>query len=136
MHVLASCGLRQSGHAFRRFASSASAQALASHIKRELEAMKAEGTFKQEKIIASRQAALVNTKPSLKEEPVQVLNMCSNNYLGWCNNSGMFSPGFFAIITQEFARHNGCCQKGHRCQGCRPFICSLYLWHSGRSLLG
>lgn len=49
----------------------------------DLEEMKKMGTFKSERIIASPQSNHIMTG---KEK---VINMCANNYLGWCDHPGI-----------------------------------------------
>lgn len=50
-------------------------------LKRELDGIKAEGLYKDERIIVSPQGALVRVK-----DGAEVLNFCANNYLGLGNN--------------------------------------------------
>ena len=51
------------------------------HLQQEIQSIKSNGLFKEERIITSSQDAVI--KVSTGEE---VLNFCSNNYLGLSNN--------------------------------------------------
>lgn len=55
----------------------------------QLSEMQSEGTYKQERIILSPQGSQINTD-TMENPGKSVLNMCSNNYLGWCNLPGNF----------------------------------------------
>lgn len=50
--------------------------------------IKEAGTFKSEKIISSAQSShIMSTKGNDTKKSFPVINMCANNYLGWCNHS-------------------------------------------------
>lgn len=57
------------------------------YIQGEIDKMKADGTFKEERIIETPQAGRVIAR--WREDRKPVLNLCANNYLGWCNNPGI-----------------------------------------------
>ncbi len=51
-------------------------------LKKELEEIRAAGLYKEERIIRSRQAALIEVEHPPGSPPREVINFCANNYLG------------------------------------------------------
>ncbi|MDI9818145.1 MULTISPECIES: glycine C-acetyltransferase [unclassified Legionella] len=57
----------------------------------ELEVLKKEGLYKEERVIASQQQAAVKVKEG------EVINLCANNYLGLANNPQLITEGQKAL---------------------------------------
>ena len=55
---------------------------IAEALKKELEEIRAAGLYKEERIIRSRQAALIEVEHPPGSQPREVINFCANNYLG------------------------------------------------------
>ena len=55
---------------------------IAEALKKELEEIRAAGLYKEERIIRSRQAALIEVEHPPGSPPREVINFCANNYLG------------------------------------------------------
>ena len=51
-------------------------------LRKELEEIRAAGLYKEERIIRSRQAALIEVEHPPGSQPREVINFCANNYLG------------------------------------------------------
>jgi glycine C-acetyltransferase len=66
-------------------------------LKQELEALRAEGLFKKERIITTPQAAAIETRAGGR-----VLNFCANNYLGLSSHPDVISAAKAAIDTHGF----------------------------------
>lgn len=66
-------------------------------LEQELEALKADGLFKKERIITTPQAAAIETRAGGK-----VLNFCANNYLGLSSHPDVISAAKAAIDTHGF----------------------------------
>ncbi len=88
-----------------RFSSTASA-ALREALGKQLEAMKAAGTWKVERVITSPQAATI----TVQDHKGEVLNFCANNYLG-LSVSACAHVGMAMAIYSQFL----------------PMLCSLIL---------
>ena len=63
----------------------------------QLEEIKNEGLYKQERIITSPQSVAIKT-----EEAGEVLNFCANNYLGLANNPEIIAAAIEALQTHGF----------------------------------
>ena len=61
------------------------------HLSRELEGLKEQGLFKQERVIVSPQDAVI------RSEGREVLNFCANNYLGLANHPRLIEAALEAI---------------------------------------
>jgi glycine C-acetyltransferase len=55
-------------------------------LKQEIKSIKEANLFKEERIIYSDQKAKINVSYPMSSKPKEVLNFCSNNYLGLANN--------------------------------------------------
>ncbi|MEE3198455.1 MAG: aminotransferase class I/II-fold pyridoxal phosphate-dependent enzyme, partial [Planctomycetota bacterium] len=55
---------------------------IAEALKKELEEIRAAGLYKEERIIRSRQDALIEVEHPPGSPPREVINFCANNYLG------------------------------------------------------
>ena len=64
-------------------------------LRKTLEELKTQGTYKTERIIATPQGVKIRTAGGKK-----VLNFCSNNYLGLANNSRLKLAAIWAILTR------------------------------------
>lgn len=62
-----------------------------------LEEIKAEGLFKQERVITTPQGVMIST-----QEAGEVLNFCANNYLGLANNPDIVKAAMQALQTHGF----------------------------------
>lgn len=69
-----------------RSSSSAADASLREHLDKELEAIRAAGTWKVERVITSPQAAAIR----VQEKEGNVLNFCANNYLGFSVSLPLF----------------------------------------------
>jgi len=58
------------------------------YIDHELKMMQAAGTYKDERLITSQQSGRITSKFTTADDSRSVLNLCANNYLGWCNQPG------------------------------------------------
>ena len=67
-----------------------------SRIQKELDDIKANGLFKNERIITSPQGA------EIKVNGVTVLNFCANNYLGLSSHPKVIEAGKMAIDTHGY----------------------------------
>jgi glycine C-acetyltransferase len=67
------------------------------HIRSELDALQAQGLFKQERIITSPQRAMVTT-----QDGRVVLNLCANNYLGLSSHPKVLEAAHEALRTHGF----------------------------------
>ncbi len=56
------------------------------HLQEELGRVRAEGLFKDERILSGAQQAHIGVKTGEDSTPAEVLNMCANNYLGMANH--------------------------------------------------
>jgi len=63
----------------------------------DLDTIKASGLYKNERVITSKQGAVINT--TTKDN---VLNFCANNYLGLSSNEAVINAGIEAIKTYGF----------------------------------
>ena len=70
---------------------------LKTHLSRELEAIKELGLFKRERIITTPQDSIIKTK-----EGKEVLNFCSNNYLGLSSHPRVLKAAHDALETHGF----------------------------------
>ncbi|GAB1484813.1 glycine C-acetyltransferase [Treponema sp.] len=59
------------------------AKALLNDIKKRIEGLKAEGLYKSERVLSTRQGARVKVSGSEKASQKELLNFCANNYLGF-----------------------------------------------------
>lgn len=55
----------------------------------ELKGMRDAGTYKEERYILSQQSGKISSKLPQDASGKSVLNLCANNYLGWCNHPGI-----------------------------------------------
>ena len=62
---------------------------------KQTEALKAEGLFKHERLIAGPQQATINVRSN--GETHQVLNLCANNYLGLANHPEVIAAAHKAL---------------------------------------
>jgi glycine C-acetyltransferase len=69
---------------------------LTSHLAAQLEAMRADGTYKDERLLASPQGAHVAAGGR------EVLNLCANNYLGLANDPGVLQAAHRALDEWGF----------------------------------
>ena len=67
-------------------------------IAKQLEEIKASGTYKEERVITSEQAAEISVAGSDKK----VLNFCANNYLGLANSKDLIQAAKDALDTHGF----------------------------------
>lgn len=70
---------------------------LKTHLSKELEAIKELGLFKRERIITTPQDSIIKTK-----EGKEVLNFCSNNYLGLSSHPRVLKAAHDALETHGF----------------------------------
>ena len=70
---------------------------LKTHLSRELEAIKELGLFKRERIITTPQDSIIKTK-----DGKEVLNFCSNNYLGLSSHPRVLKAAHDALETHGF----------------------------------
>ncbi len=61
-------------------------RSMQTHLRAELDRIRAEGLFKDERILTGAQQAHVGVRPEAESTPPEVLNMCANNYLGMANH--------------------------------------------------
>lgn len=66
------------------------------HLKKEIEKLRTEGLYKAERVINSPQDSLI------KSNNQQVLNFCSNNYLGLCNEQELITTAKKALDKHGF----------------------------------
>jgi glycine C-acetyltransferase len=71
-------------------------------LKQELNTIKASGLFKDERIILSDQKANIRVSYPAGSEPREVLNFCSNNYLGLANHPKIIAAAHAALDTYGF----------------------------------
>ncbi|OAO17240.1 2-amino-3-ketobutyrate coenzyme A ligase, partial [Blastocystis sp. ATCC 50177/Nand II] len=67
-------------------------------IAKQLDDIRAAGTFKEERVITSEQAAEINVEG--RED--KVLNFCANNYLGLANSKDLINAAKDALDTHGF----------------------------------
>ena len=67
----------------------------------ELAALRTEGTYKQERSIASPQSAHISAGP-IGAPPAQVLNFCANNYLGLADHPDILAAAHRALDERGF----------------------------------
>jgi glycine C-acetyltransferase len=67
-------------------------------VKKELEAIRAAGTYKKERVITSPQS----TSISVLDSESKVLNFCANNYLGLANNKQIIQAAHEALESHGF----------------------------------
>ena len=65
--------------------------------KKDIEAIKASGLYKEERVLTSKQGPEINTASQSK-----VLNFCANNYLGLSANPKVIQAGVDALNTHGF----------------------------------
>ena len=70
---------------------------LKTHLSQELAAIKESGLFKRERIITTPQDAIIKTT-----EGTEVLNFCSNNYLGLSSHPRVLQAAHNALETHGF----------------------------------
>lgn len=73
--------------------------------------IKAEGLYKEERIICSKQAGSIDVKFPANSEAKKIINMCANNYLGLSNHPEIIK-----------AAHEGLDSRGYGMSSVR-FIC-------------
>ena len=62
---------------------------------KQTEALKSEGLFKQERLIAGPQQAAINVRSN--GDTTEVLNLCANNYLGLANHPEVIAAAHKAL---------------------------------------
>jgi glycine C-acetyltransferase len=67
------------------------------YLNEELKKLKADGLYKQERIIATPQGAIIKTSNG-----AEVINMCANNYLGLSNNQDLITAAKKALDKYGF----------------------------------
>ncbi|MCP4489467.1 MAG: glycine C-acetyltransferase [Gammaproteobacteria bacterium] len=75
-------------------------QSFIDHVQQTLATIKAEGLYKQERLIESPQAARVNTRINSELKPL--LNLCANNYLGFANHPDLIHEAKQALDSHGF----------------------------------
>src|SRR5690606_6080060 len=71
----------------------------------ELDALKREGLFKAERVIASQQQAMIrvrDVRPERADGEREVLNLCANNYLGLANHPRIMEAAIDGIRRRGF----------------------------------
>ena len=68
-----------------------------SHVSAQLEAIRAAGTFKRERVIVSPQDARIRVAGSDDADGKSVLNMCANNYLGLAEHPDVVAAAHAAL---------------------------------------
>lgn len=71
-------------------------------LEHELNTIKASGLYKDERIILSDQKANIRVRYPIGSEPREVLNFCSNNYLGLANHPKIIDAAHRALDTYGF----------------------------------
>jgi glycine C-acetyltransferase len=71
-------------------------KALYQSLSKEIEKLHEAGLYKQERVITSSQAAVIQTEAN------SVINMCANNYLGLANNAQLIATAKTALDTYGF----------------------------------
>ena len=69
---------------------------LLQHLEAELEQLKADGLYKDERVILSQQQAAINVNNQT------VINLCANNYLGFANHPDLIKSGQKALDTYGY----------------------------------
>lgn len=70
-------------------------------LEKQMREMKESGIFKGEKIISSMQHSHIkSTKDSDQSNSYPVINMCANNYLGWCNHPDIIQASIDAVKSR------------------------------------
>ena len=64
---------------------------------RQTEALKAEGLFKEERVISGPQQAAIKVRTGEDDETREVLNLCANNYLGLANHPAIIAAAHQAL---------------------------------------
>jgi glycine C-acetyltransferase len=85
----------------RRFATAASppgAAALSAHLRADLEAMKAAGTYKRERVITTPQAAHIRVSTAA----APVINLCANNYLGLSSHPDVVAAAHASLDSHGY----------------------------------
>ncbi|MFO1105150.1 MAG: glycine C-acetyltransferase [Amaricoccus sp.] len=72
-------------------------QSLIERLSRELDAIRAEGLYKSERVIGSQQAGAIDAVPG-----GHVLNFCANNYLGLANHPALIAAGQAALARYGY----------------------------------
>src|SRR5699024_6054600 len=67
----------------------------------ELDALRADGTYKQERSIASPQSAHISAG-AIGAPPAEVLNFCANNYLGLADHPDIITAAHRALDERGF----------------------------------
>lgn len=88
--------LRSASAARRCFSSNANRNVLVDRLREELAAIKAAGTYKQERVITSPQGAAITVQNT------RVLNFCANNYLGLSNHPKVVQAAKHALDSHGF----------------------------------
>jgi glycine C-acetyltransferase len=71
-------------------------------LKQELSSIKEANLYKEERIILSDQKAKINVSYPTKSKPKEVLNFCSNNYLGLANHPDIIKAAQKTLDTHGF----------------------------------
>jgi len=71
-------------------------------LRQELNVIKESGLYKDERIILSDQKANINVSYPAGSQPKEVLNFCSNNYLGLANHPEIIKAAHNALDTHGF----------------------------------
>jgi glycine C-acetyltransferase len=83
---------------FRPTKTTRNSRARASYLEslgKQTEALKSEGLFKQERLIAGPQQAAINVRSN--GDTTEVLNLCANNYLGLANHPEVIAAAHKAL---------------------------------------
>ena len=67
------------------------------HLRRELDAVRKAGLYKQERVITSPQGANVTIEGENRDSEKQVVNFCANNYLGLANHPSLVAAAKEAL---------------------------------------
>ncbi len=76
--------------------------AMQEHLRRELDAIREAGLFKEERVIVSPQAADIRVRYPEAQPPREVINFCANNYLGLSSHPRVLAAAVEALRTHGF----------------------------------
>ena len=71
-------------------------------LKRDLQELRDAGLYKEERIIRSKQGALIEVEHPPGAAPREVINFCANNYLGLANHPHVIEAGKTAMDDHGF----------------------------------